>query len=286
MDQNFSFSVYKLPNISLGGGETDPEESYSASLIGIAVAISGNILISLALNCQKLAHLRLSRERRSRASRTANGHGRGRKTNGRLSLAKLAGRSFESVREESITENPESRSFDRDRDEERIRFLSPEIANEDTNNDIPFPELETPIRPHRRNSHNFEEEPLLSSVTSTPHGSIRSVIPLYGTKASSRAASHTDETSRHSRRRSASSPHILTRIFSSGAKGKSRAEDVDLEASSIPVDVHLRGEDGVCPTPRSATKIKISEPAQKDGNESDYLKSKLWYLLRKYNKRD
>lgn len=32
--------------------------------IGISVAIAGNVLISLALNLQKLAHLRLSRERR------------------------------------------------------------------------------------------------------------------------------------------------------------------------------------------------------------------------------
>lgn len=34
-----------------------------ATIAGIAVAISGNVLISLALNCQKLAHRRLEAER-------------------------------------------------------------------------------------------------------------------------------------------------------------------------------------------------------------------------------
>jgi magnesium transporter len=39
---------------------TSPEDQpHTRSLIGIAVAIGGNILISLALNCQKLAHKRL-----------------------------------------------------------------------------------------------------------------------------------------------------------------------------------------------------------------------------------
>ncbi|KIJ56639.1 hypothetical protein M422DRAFT_22793 [Sphaerobolus stellatus SS14] len=37
------------------------------SLIGIAVAISGNVLISLALNCQKLAHKRLEHDKQAQA---------------------------------------------------------------------------------------------------------------------------------------------------------------------------------------------------------------------------
>jgi magnesium transporter len=43
--------------------------STSKSFIGILVAIGGNILISLALNCQKLAHWRLEREHRAVHSR-------------------------------------------------------------------------------------------------------------------------------------------------------------------------------------------------------------------------
>lgn len=36
-----------------------------SSLIGVAISLTGNILISLALNCQKLAHLRLQNQARS-----------------------------------------------------------------------------------------------------------------------------------------------------------------------------------------------------------------------------
>lgn len=36
-----------------------------SSLIGVSISLAGNILISLALNCQKLAHLRLQNEART-----------------------------------------------------------------------------------------------------------------------------------------------------------------------------------------------------------------------------
>ncbi|KAF8525359.1 magnesium transporter NIPA-domain-containing protein [Gautieria morchelliformis] len=39
------------------------DQAHTESLIGIAVAVGGNILISLALNCQKLAHKRLDLEK-------------------------------------------------------------------------------------------------------------------------------------------------------------------------------------------------------------------------------
>lgn len=39
-----------------------PSGSGRSSLIGVAISLIGNILISLALNCQKLAHVRLERE--------------------------------------------------------------------------------------------------------------------------------------------------------------------------------------------------------------------------------
>ena len=47
-------------------GEDTPERT--ASFIGIVVAISGNIVISLALNCQKLAHKRIEQQQLERAS--------------------------------------------------------------------------------------------------------------------------------------------------------------------------------------------------------------------------
>ena len=40
-----------------------PNDPKTASFIGITVAICGNVLISLALNCQKLAHRRLDEQR-------------------------------------------------------------------------------------------------------------------------------------------------------------------------------------------------------------------------------
>ena len=40
-----------------------PDDPQTQSFIGIIVAISGNVLISLALNCQKLAHRRLDEQR-------------------------------------------------------------------------------------------------------------------------------------------------------------------------------------------------------------------------------
>lgn len=275
MDWGSSISVEQLPNINLGGDESDPDGTYSASLIGIAVAISGNVLISLALNCQKLAHLRLSRERRAYASRSLNGHGYGRKLSGRHSLAKLAGQSFESVREESFAENAENDNSDRE-EEGYARVPVPITSEEDQINDIPFPGFDASTRTQRQSFRNAEAEPLLNSVTSTPHGSVRSGLPSYGMPAASSGDIHHTEIRRG---RSSSSPHILSRIFSIGMKGKSRVDDVDLEASSIPVDVRNRGEDNTCPTPRSIHKIKFSEPKQKEDNESDYLKSKLWCVV-------
>ncbi|TDL29462.1 DUF803-domain-containing protein [Rickenella mellea] len=50
----------------------------ASSLIGITVAVTGNVLISLALNCQKLAHQRLERQRNrtgERSGRSATQHG-------------------------------------------------------------------------------------------------------------------------------------------------------------------------------------------------------------------
>jgi magnesium transporter len=52
-----------------------------STIAGISVAIAGNVLISLALNCQKLAHRRLERERELQQTHT-NGERSGRRSNG------------------------------------------------------------------------------------------------------------------------------------------------------------------------------------------------------------
>lgn len=68
-----------------------------ATVAGIAVAISGNVLISLALNCQKLAHLRLERARElKRVHRTGSGSP---KQNGRRLGPGVKGRTIQEAHE-------------------------------------------------------------------------------------------------------------------------------------------------------------------------------------------
>ncbi|KAH9938496.1 magnesium transporter NIPA-domain-containing protein [Fomitopsis serialis] len=71
-----------LYNALLGGGDGGYEipslpQISRGTFAGIVVAISGNVVISLALNCQKLAHKRLEEERTTKGdelqSRTASG---------------------------------------------------------------------------------------------------------------------------------------------------------------------------------------------------------------------
>lgn len=48
--------------------------SSRSSLIGVAISLIGNILISLALNCQKLAHVRLEQQKDEEQGATSNGN--------------------------------------------------------------------------------------------------------------------------------------------------------------------------------------------------------------------
>nr|VWO99663.1 Transcriptional repressor TUP1 [Ganoderma boninense] len=57
-----------LPDLDDLPGGIDLPRISTATAAGIGVAIAGNILISLALNCQKLAHRRLQREREALAN--------------------------------------------------------------------------------------------------------------------------------------------------------------------------------------------------------------------------
>jgi hypothetical protein len=52
----------------LNGEDTEDNLNRWSSFIGIVIAISGNVLISLALNVQKYAHVRLEREAERRRS--------------------------------------------------------------------------------------------------------------------------------------------------------------------------------------------------------------------------
>ena len=64
--------IMHIPILSSGIEDSLPDgidlpKISSATAAGIGVAIAGNVLISLALNCQKLAHRRLEREREAAA---------------------------------------------------------------------------------------------------------------------------------------------------------------------------------------------------------------------------
>ena len=78
LEASSSIDIYK------GGSKGGIAPEKWASLIGIVTAICGNILISFALNTQRYAHMRLSRDREEwelkqrrerRRHRNANGHG-------------------------------------------------------------------------------------------------------------------------------------------------------------------------------------------------------------------
>ena len=104
-----------------GDGDSDwsDEAEVNASIIGIIVAISGNVIISLALNCQKLAHRRLEREREQK--RTQRGEGVSDSTTRRPSLGqrRTSNNSYASLREVDELEIDDREEVNDD-DDERI----------------------------------------------------------------------------------------------------------------------------------------------------------------------
>ncbi|KAK5166038.1 uncharacterized protein LTR77_008299 [Saxophila tyrrhenica] len=70
---NSSYNVYKHSD---GSTNSAPDSQKWSSLIGIITAICGNILISFALNTQRYAHIRLSREQEEREEKARSGRKR------------------------------------------------------------------------------------------------------------------------------------------------------------------------------------------------------------------
>ncbi|KLO18072.1 DUF803-domain-containing protein [Schizopora paradoxa] len=66
---NELYKLLKVLHLLRGDDDSPLGGVISASFIGIIVAISGNVLISLALNCQKLAHKRLAEQKEERKNR-------------------------------------------------------------------------------------------------------------------------------------------------------------------------------------------------------------------------
>lgn len=192
-----------------------------ATVAGISVAIAGNILISLALNCQKLAHRRLELEREHARDSLDRKPTPDRPINGSNALG--------------ITE------------EEDIEYSTdddPSSSPDDTENDT------ATITPS--NSAALETEPLLGHTGySTPtYGPGEPVIPI------------------------ATKPPWYTRL----SPWRRRAGQMVREAehahlgsahSLVPVDI-------VTIRPKSSQREDSGGSSESNGNESDYLRSKLW----------
>ncbi len=172
-----------------------------ATIAGISVAITGNILISLALNCQKLAHRRLERDRELRRTQGNGKHDHQRQNglNGR-DIAQLSVEEEEEDGELTPTGLP-------------LRLVSPPQEYDEPSEDQPL-------------------LPRSQSEASTPTNRaplFRRLLPW----------SRRRDPGQHSHH------------------------------SFIPVDV-------VVVEPSGATTRDNSKANKDDGNESDYLKSKLW----------
>ncbi|KAI0347448.1 DUF803-domain-containing protein [Trametopsis cervina] len=184
-----------------------------ATIAGITVAISGNILISLALNCQKLAHRRLEKDRELRTLRNNDGRSNG------------IGR--------PVKRGQDSR-LEHTQEEEEEGELTPTGLPLRQVSASPEPEASVfaPVP---------ETEPLLPRAHRTSSGGTPAKkAPLFG--------------------------RILP-----WRKSRDR---VQTEHTLIPVDV-------VTVEPTSAIGQQHSDKSSSEnhgGNESDYLKSKLWWL--------
>ncbi|THH03591.1 hypothetical protein EW145_g6156, partial [Phellinidium pouzarii] len=241
----------------------------TASFIGIIVAISGNILISLALNCQKLAHLRIERDWRTSST---NIH------------------SDNDSEDETEPLDPNSDELNEDaEDEERTPIGGPsQLVNENGDLEsgqsylVPFPAHDTPT--HRSRSFNnraqshLETEPLLidSSLETPLKGALR-----VGHRNRSRHGDSTLETGRKAH----SGPNIFSRTFSFGAKDSAKVDGADVVASASPVGIIINGDESSSPTRRqeqSKPRVQFIEldarEKRSEQNESDYLKSKLWWF--------
>ncbi|GBE79366.1 DUF803-domain-containing protein [Sparassis crispa] len=180
----------------------------NATIAGIVVAVSGNVLISLALNCQKLAHKRLERARETADRR----------------LEWNAGQEGSATSE---ADNSQATSFT-------------EGGADVSNRAVAL----------------IETEPLLSTSNGTPS-------PAYGTSVTLRPTKK---------------PTIFSRLSRISRHDTHPMKDTDQShlAALDPVDVVPILLPGDGRTKNSSTEERGN--SSNNGNESDYLKSKLWWV--------
>lgn len=224
----------------------------ASSFIGIAVAVSGNILISLALNCQKLAHRRLEAQREQQREK-------GKESQFRRQRAACPGEA----------EDQNSEQVDRAHDEGPAR-MEGSSAGEHCN-------VTLPSTMDRAQTVLLETAPLLVARDRTSRE--------YGL-----GGHHVTENSKR--------PGLASRLFPLRFKGKGapRTKSVgDIEAGNdgqgaadaiqtvIPVDIMTTDRDANG-NANGVNRGYDSDDAKEDmedsmGNESDYLKSKLWCVI-------
>ena len=203
------------------------------TLVGISVAIAGNVLISLALNLQKLAHLRLANI--SLPDTEREGRLRGQDTNAR-----------------HIT-----------RPDSAARFGAAQQAlGED---------------------HQFETQPLIpkrspSQPSPSSYGLADYSVPVAGDDSRSRKSSN----AARFRRRQQKHPFVSHFLPLRLVLGGDSSSDSSSARANVPDSSALLVDD-VFPQRNTRTNHHdkgkpSSQNTVKDGKESDYLRSKLWFV--------
>ncbi|KAL4241186.1 Magnesium transporter NIPA [Abortiporus biennis] len=203
----------ELPNLS------------RATVGGISVAIVGNVLISLALNCQKLAHRRLERDREE----------------------ELEGSSKDSG-------GPT------------------ELPSDDDNNDLDV--FSTPTRHVGRSSRQFDS----GYDTLRPRSSSVAFVetqPLIQPSEATLSANYGSNTQGHVN--ASPKPSVIPQLWRTRAVNAASTADrghIGATHAMLPVDVITIPQEG---NVDSLAKSSIKDHERYSGNESDYLKSKLWW---------
>lgn len=199
----------KLPEIS------------RAEAAGISVAVAGNVLISFALNCQKLAHRRLERDREQRQQANQ-------------SLYKN-GSSAQRIDEEEEGDEVETAAV--------VEETHPEGGS----------------------------EARTASATAAPAAAIMETQPLLPNRAANIYTLDygSDDPQRHGR--TSSSPSVLGRL-NPWRRRAAKMSHIEAEQSLLPVDI-ITVDPG---TPHNGDNKGQETTEDSTGNESDYLKSKLW----------
>ena len=237
---------------AMGGGEIEVPET-SSSVIGIVVAICGNILISLALNFQKLAHKRLDREKALAAHE-----------------AELA------TRKNSVVDangDPQSSpvSSSSQHSESTVRNGRPLVQTSPTTNGRQVVET-VPLLPHSYSDPsptNYGARTSPSVGISIVHGDVSR--PLLGPSSFNPSSPPPQK------------KKLLSRIFPFIARPQRRNSSIlpNVREESIDATHPLLPVDGLVHSPIEVHSKNGKGKEDRDsplehGNESDYLRSKLW----------